>query len=78
VLAPVVDFSSVWVWNVSGGARVGYRPVTRPIADLSPKQIGLTLEEGQQPLRGIQVQIIGSQAHAYAPLPKTLRLLWET
>ena len=40
--------------------------VTRPIADLSPKQIGLTLEEGQQLLRRIKVQIIGSQAHAYA------------
>jgi hypothetical protein len=26
----------------------------------------LTLEEGQQLLRRIQVQIIGSQAHAYA------------
>ena len=40
--------------------------ITRPIADLSPEQIGLTLEEGQQLLRRIQVQIIGSQAHAYA------------
>jgi hypothetical protein len=40
--------------------------VTRPIADLSPEEIGLTLEEGQQLLRRIQVQIIGSQAHAYA------------
>ncbi len=27
--------------------------ITRPIADLSPEQIGLTLEEGQQLLRGI-------------------------
>jgi hypothetical protein len=40
--------------------------ITRPIADLSPEEIGLTLEEGQQLLRRIQVQIIGSQAHAYA------------
>jgi hypothetical protein len=40
--------------------------ITRPIADLSPEQIGLTLEEGQQLLRRVQVQIIGSQAHAYA------------
>ena len=38
----------------------------RPIADLSPEEIGLTLEEGQQLLRRIQVQIIVSQAHAYA------------
>ena len=40
--------------------------ITRPIADLSPEEIGLTLEEGQQLLRRIQVQIIGGQAHAYA------------
>ena len=40
--------------------------VTRPIADLSPEEIGLTLEEGQQLLRQLQVQIIASQAHAYA------------
>src|ERR1700733_8293638 len=40
--------------------------INRPIADLSPEQIGLTLEEGQQLLRQVQVQIIGSQAHAYA------------
>ena len=40
--------------------------ITRPIADLAPEQIGLTLEEGQQILRRIQVQIIASQAHAYA------------
>jgi hypothetical protein len=40
--------------------------ITRPIADLSPEEIGLTLEEGQQLLRRVQVQIIGSQAHAYA------------
>src|SRR5271168_1420621 len=54
--------------------------ITRPIADLSPEQIGLTLEEGQQLLRRIQVQIIGSQAHAYAlcPMPKTLRGLRKT
>jgi hypothetical protein len=31
--------------------------ITRPIADLSPEQIGLTLEEGQQLLRRIQVEI---------------------
>src|ERR1700730_17198080 len=40
--------------------------ITRPITDLSPEQIGLTLEEGQQLLRRVQVQMIGSQAHAYA------------
>jgi hypothetical protein len=40
--------------------------VTRAIADLSPEEIGLTLEEGQQLLRQLQVQIIASQAHAYA------------
>jgi hypothetical protein len=36
------------------GTRVRYS-----IADLSPEEIGLTLEEGQQLLRRIQVQIIG-------------------
>jgi hypothetical protein len=40
--------------------------ITRPIGDLSPEQIGLTLEEGQQLLRRVQVEIIASQAHAYA------------
>jgi hypothetical protein len=40
--------------------------ITRPIADLSPEQIGLTLEEGQQLPRRVQVEIISSQAHAYA------------
>ncbi len=40
--------------------------ITRPIANLSPEQIGLTLEEGQQLLRRVQVEIIASQAHAYA------------
>jgi hypothetical protein len=40
--------------------------ITRPIADLLPEEIGLTLEEGQQLLRRVQVQIIGSQVHAYA------------
>ena len=40
--------------------------ITRPIADLSPEQIGLTLEEGQQLLRRVQVEMISSQAHAYA------------
>jgi hypothetical protein len=51
----------------------GNKPITcdigtipRPIADLSPEQIGLTLEEGQQLLRRVQVQMISSQAHAYA------------
>jgi hypothetical protein len=40
--------------------------ITRPIGDLSAEQIGLTLEEGQQLPRRVQVQMIGSQAHAYA------------
>ena len=40
--------------------------ITRRIADLSAGEIGLTLEEGQQLLRRVRVQIIGSQAHAYA------------
>ena len=39
--------------------------ITRPIADLSPEQIGLTLEEGQQLLRRIQMAIIGNQVHGY-------------
>jgi hypothetical protein len=39
--------------------------IMRPIADLSPEQIGLTLEEGQQLLRGIQMAIIGNQVHEY-------------
>ena len=38
--------------------------ITRPIADLLPEQIGLTLEEGQQLLRRIQMAIIGHQVHA--------------
>jgi hypothetical protein len=40
--------------------------ITRSIADLFPEEIGLTLEEGHQLLRRVQVPIIGSQAHAYA------------
>ena len=40
--------------------------ITRPIADLAPEQIGLILEEGQRILRRIQVQMISSQARAYA------------
>jgi hypothetical protein len=40
--------------------------ITRPIANLSPEEIGLTLEECQQLLRRVQVQTIGSQAYAYA------------
>jgi hypothetical protein len=40
--------------------------ITRPIADLSPEQIGLTLEDGQQLLRRVRIQIISSQAHAAA------------
>jgi hypothetical protein len=39
--------------------------ITRPIADLSPEQIGLTLEEGQQLLRCIQMAITGNQVHGY-------------
>jgi hypothetical protein len=38
--------------------------LTRPTAELSPEEIGLTLEDGQQLLRQLQVQIIASQAHA--------------
>jgi hypothetical protein len=40
---------------------------------LSPEEIGLTLEEGQQLLRQIQVQILSSQAHAYAKPIKDIR-----
>jgi hypothetical protein len=40
--------------------------ITRPIADLSPEHFGLTLEEGQQLLHRVQVEMISSQAHAYA------------
>jgi hypothetical protein len=39
--------------------------ITRPIADLLPEQIGLTLEEGQHLLRRIQMAIIGHQVHGY-------------
>jgi hypothetical protein len=51
-----------------GNAPITYEigTITRPIADLAPEQIGLTLEEGQQLLRRLQVQMISSQAHAYA------------
>ena len=52
--------------------------ITRPIADLSPEQIGLTLEGGHQLLRRIQVEIMASQAYAYAPVPKSPRGLWPT
>jgi len=45
--------------------------ITRPIADLSPEQIGLTIEDGQQLLRRIQVKVIASQAHAYALCRRT-------
>src|ERR1039457_3247611 len=40
--------------------------ITRPIADMSSEQLGLTVEEGQQLLRGLQVEMIGNQARAYA------------
>jgi hypothetical protein len=40
--------------------------ITRPIADLAPEQVGLTLEEGRQLLQRIQMEIIANQAHAYA------------
>jgi hypothetical protein len=51
-----------------GNAPITYEigTISRPIADLAPEQIGLTLEEGQQILRRVQVQMISSQAHAYA------------
>jgi hypothetical protein len=42
----------------------GIGTTARPIADLAPEQIGLTLEEGQQLLRRVQVQMISRQAHA--------------
>lgn len=35
------------------------------MADLSPEQVGLTLEEGHQLLQSIQKEIITAQAHAY-------------
>jgi hypothetical protein len=43
--------------------------ITRSIADLLPEQIGLTLEEGQQLLRRVQVQIIGSLPARCTPMP---------
>jgi hypothetical protein len=51
-----------------GNAPITYEigTISRPIADLAPEQIGLTLEEGQQLLRRVQLQMISSQAHAYA------------
>jgi hypothetical protein len=39
--------------------------ITRPIADLSPEQIGLTLEEGQQLPRRVHVQIRSTRAHRH-------------
>jgi hypothetical protein len=39
--------------------------ITRPIADLYPEQVGLSLEEGQQLLRCIQMEIITAQARGY-------------
>jgi hypothetical protein len=35
--------------------------ITRPIADLYPEEIRLTLEEGQQLLRRIQVQMMAAR-----------------
>jgi hypothetical protein len=51
-----------------GNAPITYEigTITRPIADLDPEQIGLTREGGQQILPRVQVQMISSQAHAYA------------
>ena len=39
--------------------------VTRPIADLRPEEIGLTLAEGREILRGIEGRVIGDQVHVY-------------
>jgi hypothetical protein len=39
--------------------------ITRPIADLYPEQVGLSLEEGQQLLRCIQMEILTAQSRGY-------------
>ena len=38
---------------------------SRPLADLMPEQIGLTLEEGRQLLQVVERAMIGNQIHAY-------------
>ena len=38
---------------------------SRPLVDLMPEQIGLTLEEGRQLLQSVERAIIGNQIHAY-------------
>ena len=39
--------------------------LTRPIGNLKPEEIGLTLAEGRDVLRDIQRQVIGNQVHFY-------------
>jgi len=39
--------------------------ITRPVVDVLPEQIGLSLEEGQQLLRGVQMAILADQSHRY-------------
>jgi hypothetical protein len=39
--------------------------ITRSIADLYPEQVGLTVEQGQQLLRRVQMEIITAQARGY-------------
>jgi hypothetical protein len=39
--------------------------ITRPLSDLTPEEIGLTLTEGHELLRDIERRIIGDQVHIY-------------
>ena len=76
-LLPLEGYPMKWTIRVEltpdGNPPITYDigTITRPIADLSPEQIGLTIEDGQQLLRRIQVKVIASQAHAYALCRRT-------
>jgi hypothetical protein len=89
-----VTYSASWRWKATpmkwtirieltpdGNPPITYDigTITRPIADLSPEQIGLTLEEGQQLLRRVQVGPDDQQPGArLCAVPTTLRRLWPT
>ena len=49
--------------NEPGDQEIG--TISRPIADLRPEQVGLTLEEGRQLIRCIESTMIANQVHAY-------------
>jgi hypothetical protein len=50
--------------------------ITRPLSDLTPEEIGLTLTEGHELLRDIERRMIGDQVHIYALL-SAMPTLWS-